>query len=426
MLLFAGGNADILYVWGSQSGPYMQALHFGFSFGALLGPIASEPFLAKKILICHGNDTSGSLDSLRTTSLEKSDNNGSYTTIGNAIHATNNLLNESSEAAITTMTSYTAMRSTINDSGIYHSQAAFNLTNQHSMLNTTEFGLDPNQTLCVEVYGETQVQYAFMLACALLLTSTLGYVYVYFRLQFSSSTNKVEVRKASKSDREGDAKNRREMSVPLKVLFLSLLSILISTYCILEDGFSSFLMTFGLEYLGWDKSTGALATTTFWTTLSISRFLGIFTVSCCDGTRMLTIYYLLLSFGIFGFLFSSMYLYYELIWMFTGLLGFSMSVIFPAIFSWTSDNIIHVSGKISSLFLTSSSFTAMIHPILIGNLMEFYHPMWFVYVLVIGLCLELAVFVFIRILVKCIPDSANIRTERQQQITEGTEMEVFS
>ena len=41
----AGGNVMCLKLWGRQSAPYMQALHFSFCLGAFIQPLIVDPFL---------------------------------------------------------------------------------------------------------------------------------------------------------------------------------------------------------------------------------------------------------------------------------------------------------------------------------------------------------------------------------------------
>ncbi|XP_072407930.1 sodium-dependent glucose transporter 1 [Chiloscyllium punctatum] len=43
--LDTGGNLLILLVWGTEVGPYMQALHFSFALGAFVAPILAKPLL---------------------------------------------------------------------------------------------------------------------------------------------------------------------------------------------------------------------------------------------------------------------------------------------------------------------------------------------------------------------------------------------
>ncbi|RWS16365.1 sodium-dependent glucose transporter-like protein [Dinothrombium tinctorium] len=39
------GNVWILHLWGTESPPFIQSLHFAFGCGALIGPLIAEPFL---------------------------------------------------------------------------------------------------------------------------------------------------------------------------------------------------------------------------------------------------------------------------------------------------------------------------------------------------------------------------------------------
>ncbi|KAK2713364.1 hypothetical protein QYM36_009282 [Artemia franciscana] len=44
--LDTGGNVMCIDLWGKDSGPYMQALHFSFGAGAFVAPLLAEPFLS--------------------------------------------------------------------------------------------------------------------------------------------------------------------------------------------------------------------------------------------------------------------------------------------------------------------------------------------------------------------------------------------
>lgn len=157
-------------------------------------------------------------------------------------------------------------------------------------------------------------------------------------------------------------------------------------------------MTFSLEYLKWDKSSSAFGTAAFWIAFAVGRLLGIFVVVFCRNTTMLTSYLLLLTVGLIGFLVSATFFYNSLIWVFTVVQGFALSVIFPAVFSWTSDEILSVTGKVSGMFLTVSYLAGMGFPLLIGFMMEAFNKMWFVYILVIVMAIKLIVYILMRVL----------------------------
>ncbi|XP_013788363.1 sodium-dependent glucose transporter 1A-like [Limulus polyphemus] len=56
-----GGNCWCLHLWGKESGPYFQALHFTFGVGTLIAPILAEPFLIP------ANTTDGTSEAINVT-----------------------------------------------------------------------------------------------------------------------------------------------------------------------------------------------------------------------------------------------------------------------------------------------------------------------------------------------------------------------
>jgi fucose permease len=48
-VLILAANADIALVWKQKAGPYLQAMQFAFSVGAIISPLVAEPFLAKQL-----------------------------------------------------------------------------------------------------------------------------------------------------------------------------------------------------------------------------------------------------------------------------------------------------------------------------------------------------------------------------------------
>nr|XP_002122926.3 sodium-dependent glucose transporter 1-like [Ciona intestinalis] len=59
--LDTGGNVLCLEIWGDDSGPYMQSLHFSFALGATTAPLLAQPFIMEVI---HNNDTTKNMTSV--------------------------------------------------------------------------------------------------------------------------------------------------------------------------------------------------------------------------------------------------------------------------------------------------------------------------------------------------------------------------
>ncbi|KAH3716310.1 sodium-dependent glucose transporter 1A-like isoform X1 [Dreissena polymorpha] len=376
--LDTGANAHMIYIWGSEHGPFLQALHFGFSFGALISPLATEPFLAKKIVHCvTGIGFVGNQSELRTAG-QLDDSRRGVEVFNDSLSAQN---------------------------------------------TTTEVNFTSSNNSCFDKYEPSEVHPAFLISGAFMFSATVGLLYIY--VQCRSFLKSEDDTKLKTSDDTNT--NSHPMPLRLKVVFIIMLCAMLASYCIVEDCFATFLMTFSLNQLNWDKSTGAYITAVFWVSFAIGRFTGIFIVSCCKSNVLLTSYLGALLIGYSGFLASSLLMYTPLIWLFTGVLGFAKSVIFPAIFSWTSSNVVKVTGKISSVFLVSSSTAGMTFPLLIGHMMEYKSPMWFVYILIIMLIICIFSFTIIRVLVKCCLKTSKISlNENMKADTEQTEMVLMS
>ena len=271
-------------------------------------------------------------------------------------------------------------------------------------VSETPLSLNRSQDIvpsCHEVYGDTSVHYAFMISAVLIFTATLGYIFLYCKMSHVHA-KLAKLQKAAKDSKSTSGEDQEPDYMPtrLKGVLLVLLASLMMSYCVMEDGFASFLMTFSLSYLKWDKETGAVITTVFWALFVLGRFSGIFLVSRFKQKTLLTTYLILITLSILGFLLAAVYMVIPLLWVFTGMLGFSMSVVFPCIFGWTSENIMQITGKISAMFLVSAGLGAMLYPLLVGYLMEFHSPMWFVFMLMITMVLTLTIYGTIRLLAR--------------------------
>ena len=187
----------------------------------------------------------------------------------------------------------------------------------------------PNST-CFAAYEETRIHYAFLISAILIFIAAIGYMFLY------SKMNKLYARQTKEQHNSIDTRKDTpvESTIPIKVkaVILILLASLMMSYSVMEKGFSDFLMTFVLNRLNWSKEIGSFLTTVFWACFTIGRFAGIFIVGHCKQSSMLTLYLGFIALSSFGFLLRAVFNVIPLIWIFTGTLGFSMSVVFPCIF----------------------------------------------------------------------------------------------
>lgn len=372
MYFFAGGNADIVYIWDTESGPYMQALHFCFSVGGMIAPFIAEPFLAKTIIAESGSNGSASE-------------------------------NNSSDTYGILTSDFTDMR--LNDTDATLAKNGSILVDSQMQSNGT--------TDKTEVYGETSVHYSYLITAAVVFITVIPFSVMYY----------MQPTEKPKPERLKDKKQTTHfstLSLPKKALILSILSLLIIIYCGTDDTYAGFLMTFAITQLKWSKSQGSFATSLHWICFGLARLGCIFLVRFVKTSKLIVIFATLLVISFTGLFISTIYDIKPLVWIFIGCPGISMSLIFPAMFTWTNENVVNVSGKISAMFLMSASTGVMLFPILFGYAMEQFSPIWFVYLLLGQSVTWLVLFSSTLILVNCLlkqnPENIEIHVPEEEPL----------
>lgn len=361
--LDTGGNADIVFIWDTDSGPYMQALHFCFSIGGVIAPFVAEPFLAKAKLVNTRN---------RNDSSAKSENyiDSIYS---NFTSKSNELRLDHTDATLV-------------------AQSYILKENGPSTIMQTQGNYTDD---VLEEFGETSVQYSYLITAILVFMTVIPFSVMYY----------IEPAEKAKVDIPSEPKettNFNKLSLPKKIFILCTLSMLIIIYCGVDDTYAGFLMTFVITELNWSKSDGSFATSLHWICFGLARLGCIFLVRFVKTSKLLVIFGIFLVLSFTGLLLSTIYDIQPLIWIFIGCPGISMSLIFPAMFTWTNENIVNVSGKMSSLFLMSASTGVMLFPLLFGYTMERFSPVWFVYLLLGQSVIWVLLFVGAILLTNCL------------------------
>ena len=201
-----------------------------------------------------------------------------------------------------------------------------------------------------------------------------------------------------KADKSGFERPDK-LPLKLKMILLVLLSSLMLMYCAVEDTYAGFLMTYLIKQLQWEKSQGSVATSLYWAAFSFGRFCGIFLIHRFKPVQLLFVYLILLICSFLAIYITTM-LITPVIWAFIPFAGFSMSIVFPCIFTWTEESILNVTGKVSSMFLISASSGLMINPLILGYLIDNFSPLCFAYLLFAESVLCLLLFLSVLFLVK--------------------------
>ncbi|VDI73266.1 MFS transporter, FHS family, Na+ dependent glucose transporter 1 [Mytilus galloprovincialis] len=369
--LDAVGNAELVYIWGDTGRSFMQTLHFCFAFGGILSPLATAPFLAPKREPRIITSVSNMTDNVVNSSLSPF-NIVKTSAIDNALKDIN-YTNSAHNSPISYTNGYSNISLYLNETLSKTIEEVKWVKPQHSMIYV-----------------------AYLISSGLALSAALPFLVTYCRSK-KSNFSPIPQKPANK--------NEREMTSTSRCLMLLNMCVLIGTYSAIEDTFAGFLTTFCVEQMDWTKTQGSFATSIYWASFGLGRFIGILLVKFCSPVRMITMYCSLLIVSFIGLFFTSYAYYHGGIWICSSLAGLAMSIIFPTIFTWTEAEVLRVTGKVASLFLIGSSSGTMVNPIILGFLMDELTPMWFCYLLLGESVMLLILFVSALLLSKYIKNA---------------------
>jgi FHS family Na+ dependent glucose MFS transporter 1 len=156
-----------------------------------------------------------------------------------------------------------------------------------------------------------------------------------------------------------------------------------------EIGLGGWIYTYALEANLANETTAAYLTSVFWGAFTMGRLISIpLATRFRPRTLMLTDFIgCLLGMGLILLLPRSL----VALWGGTALVGFSMASVFPTTIS-LAERRMPISGQTTSLFFIGVSLGSMLIPWLMGQLIEPMGPQAALYVVLIALILDLAVF----------------------------------
>lgn len=200
-------------------------------------------------------------------------------------------------------------------------------------------------------------------------------------------------------ENKGHASRTNQLQDPLatfpllpKVSSYILLAVQFFSQGCVEKIMMSFLMAFVVEHLSWSKAKGSLAVTVFWSGFAVGRFLGIILIKVLKPRTLLFV-------DLLGLLvtFTSMALVdvFSLSgdvfwWILIGTSGLCLASVFATSVSWLQANLTPVTGKLLSFTYISLFVGTMSHMALLGYLFTELSPLWFVYLLIIHIAIQLA------------------------------------
>eukprot|EP00042_Codosiga_hollandica_P020262 m.65148 g.65148 ORF g.65148 m.65148 type:complete len:501 (+) comp49769_c0_seq6:79-1581(+) len=238
---------------------------------------------------------------------------------------------------------------------------------------------DDDQLPISETPGPLAVRWAYYICGMLTTTVALSFLY------WARYPVKAEPRP---SENSAELVHRRQGDYRTYVLVGAFLFFLF--YVGLEVGYGSFLFTYSVKSpeIAFSRSDGAFITAVYWGMFSVGRFLAIFLALKLEPLTML-----MLDFA--GcFLAMLMILIFHanasILWVGTGLFGFSMASVFPSGIHLI-ENFIDVTGRVSTILVVASSLGDVAVPLLLGWLIGVWPALFIVLSFII---LVLAILIF--------------------------------
>ncbi|XP_033747301.1 sodium-dependent glucose transporter 1-like isoform X2 [Pecten maximus] len=335
--------AEMVSIWNKKtSQSFMQALHFGFAAGGIVSPLITAPFLAQR-------------NTFNTPTIQSPN---------------------SSVVLLTSTVKYQELHSTTlkysNLSNISYTNSSLEFV---SDTNSLEVSMSTEHS---EEYETSRVQIAYGISGVVAFVVSLPFLLMYIRMPCDFIRHGCEDRKRSN--------NPIPLSVKLVVLIN--MSTLSALYTGLEETFVEFLSAFCVEQVRWTKTHGSLATSLYFGSIGVGHFINIFTVRMLDHVKLMGVNCFMLILAMIVITLSADNVFHAGVWIAPPLVGLSLSIIYPIIFTWTEDVFLPVTGRISSLFILTGAMGSMINPIILGVLMEEHSPMWYCYLLLIESILQ--------------------------------------
>ncbi|XP_046573090.1 sodium-dependent glucose transporter 1A-like [Haliotis rubra] len=217
---------------------------------------------------------------------------------------------------------------------------------------------------------KTRVQFAYLIAGILSLMSGI-------LIYLESCLNRRTMTSDSKA--KDDHRNPRVLPRWLTGLVLALLALMNFFHCACGMVIIGYLMVFCVSERGWSKDRTAQLASGFWAGVAAARLLGVFIIRflapakllfICNATVTLTLAALWLSVVVdsdSGFTVCII------------VVAVGLGIIFPTGICFVENDIMKVTGVVTSIIMIAGHCQGMLNPLLLGYLMQEVSMMWYVY-----------------------------------------------
>lgn len=334
--------AEMVSIWNKKtSQSFMQALHFGFAAGGIISPLITAPFLAQR----------------STPETIESPNSSNVLMTSTVTYQDINLSTFKYNDLITTQ---------------YNNLSLDSVSTGDTLGASWSNGVS-------EEYETSRVHIAYAISGSVAFLVSLPFLIMYIRMPSDFERHGCEDRKRSNNP----------LPLLIKISVLINMCALSALYTGLEETFVEFLSAFCVEQVRWTKTQGSLATSLYFGSIGLGHFINIFTVRIVNHVKLMGLNCFMLIIAMTVITLSADNVFHAGVWVAPPLVGLSLSIIYPIIFTWTEDIFLPVTGRISSLFILTGAMGSMINPMILGVLMDEHSPMWYCYLLLIESILQL-------------------------------------
>ena len=347
------GNCWTIHMWGKENGIWMQLIHFAFGFGAFFAPFFAEPFLLQKPaeeglleipdrIVHHNHSTS-------TTT---------------AVPLMNSIVNE---------TASTFNRDDVSIQYAFYVVAAFNAA--ILVLCTLTFMISPSNE---EHPSRRQDKLEFNHKSKL----PEKYVRREHAASIVSTCSRPELGAIPASALEAAA-SPDQPGLPIrphmKIIIVGLAALFMHCAFGVELSFGGLLTTFVVKSdMHLSKTTGSYMTSFYWGSFTFFRLFSVIMVNFISSRAMMHVSLCLIALGNMVLLpFGNHYEW--ALWVGSGLMGIGVSSVYPTLWGFLED-VVTVTGKITSIITIASCMGEFIIPILIGYYIET-NPMFYLYII---------------------------------------------
>ncbi|XP_046371878.2 sodium-dependent glucose transporter 1A-like [Haliotis rufescens] len=270
---------------------------------------------------------------------------------------------------------------------IHNVRQSYNYSDGHSADNSNETTvLIPESCLP----SESSIQYAYMIAGALCLLSGIMITAECF---FSPPNTK-------RKTRIENHRNPRVIPRWLRVLILGTVG---GMYFFSSSSISvivGYIMAYFVNDLGWSKEKTANLTSVYWAGYAASRLLCVLLDRILNPLQLLFISNGLSVLSLAGLWLSIIYKSDPGIWICMVLAAIGMSAIFPTAIVYIENDVMKVSGMVTSVIWVAVNLQGILNPLLLGYLFQTVSFKWYIYITFIEAVLAFVCFVSLVLIIK--------------------------